>query len=99
MKHKSNAGIATFAAWMLALTATAQSVPNLINYQGRLTDQSGAPMAAGAYGIQFRLWDLPANGNLIWGQQQTVTVQTNGVFDVILGSGGSIAGTTPAVTD
>jgi hypothetical protein len=89
---------------LLSAKAFAQSVPNQINYQGRLTDQTGAPLAAGAYGLQFRLWDSPTatNGSdLIWGQQQNVTVQSNGVFHAILGSaaGFSIAGAVPAVND
>ncbi len=73
----------------VVLLAPAQSVPPLINYQGRLTDQTGAPLAAGTYGIQFKLWDDPLAGSLIWGQQQTVAIQTNGVFSAILGSSGS----------
>ena len=93
-----------FTACLLAMlsSALAQSVPPLINYQGRLTDQTGAPLTAGAYGIQFRLWDFATATNssdLIWAQQQNLAVQSNGVFNVILGSpGGSpILGATPAV--
>src|SRR5262249_29899107 len=87
---------------VLALSAPAQSVPNLINYQGRLTDQTGAPLSPGVYTIHFKLWDNPtatATSDLIWGQQQNLTVQSNGVFNVILGSGTSIPGVTPAVND
>jgi microcystin-dependent protein len=78
----------------------AQAVPALINYQGQLTTQAGASLPAGIYTIQFRLWDdtLATNvADLVWDQQQTVAVQTNGVFDVILGSltGTPIAGSTP----
>jgi hypothetical protein len=85
-----------------ALSATAQTAPALINYQGKLTDQTGAPLPTGTYGIQFRIWDdATASGtnDLIWGQQQNVTIQSNGVFNVILGApGGSpIPGATPAV--
>lgn len=82
--------------------AICQSVPNLVNYQGRLTDQTGAPLAPGAYSIQFRLWDSPsaAGGKLVWGEQQTVTVISNGVFNVILGSSnGSLQGVNPQVPD
>ena len=91
-------------AFILAVDSYAQSVPNMVNYQGRLTDQSGAPLAAGTYTVQLRLWDssTPAGANdLIWGQQQTVTVQTNGVFNVLLGSPGGtpITAPTPAVND
>jgi len=69
-----------------------------------LTDQTGAAMPAGAYAIQFRLWDDPlASGtnDLIWGQQQNLTVQPNGVFNAILGSpgGSSIVGATSAVNN
>jgi microcystin-dependent protein len=97
-----------FAAFGLALLfsleVSAQSVPSLINYQGRLTAQTGTPLAAGPYVIQFRLWNDPiANlpDNLIWSQQQSVTVQTNGTFDMILGSaaGSAILGDAPAFTN
>jgi len=87
----------------ISTTALAQSVPPLINYQGRLTDQTGAPLTAGVYGIQFRIWDSPTATNasdLIWGQQYgNLAVQSNGVFSVILGSpgGSAIPGTSPAV--
>jgi hypothetical protein len=96
-------------ASMLALSVAAQSVPPLINYQGRLTDQTGAPLPSGQYTIQFRIWDSPGSfGNsatqapdLIWNQQQNVTIQSNGVFNVILGSPGGtqIAGLAPQVTN
>jgi microcystin-dependent protein len=73
----------------ISTAASAQSVPPLINYQGRLTDQTGAALSGGLYIIQFRLWNDPtakAPANLIWSQQQTMAVQTNGVFDVLLGA-------------
>src|ERR1022692_3817689 len=85
-----------------ALHSAAQSVPPLINYQGRLTDQTGAPLAPSLYVIQFRLVNYPtanASANLIWSQQQSATVQTNGVFNVILGSGSAISSDAPAVTN
>src|SRR5262249_43535104 len=94
--------IAILLTSLLTLTAAAQTVPNLVNYQGRLTDQTGAPLASGTYGIQFLLWDTPVGSNvLVWAQQQTVPVQSNGAFNVLLGSptGSAIAGVTPAVTN
>jgi hypothetical protein len=50
------------------------------------------------------LWDSPTAANasdLIWGQQQNVTLQSNGVFNVILGAAGGspIPGTTPQVNN
>ena len=75
-----------------ALTAPvghAQSVPSLINYQGKLTDASGTPLPNGTYGVAVRLWSKKDNaqpGNtLVWGQEYNVAV-INGIFNVILGS-------------
>jgi microcystin-dependent protein len=85
-----------------AYLVVAQSVPNLINYQGRLTDSAGMPLLPNTYGIQFRLWDTRTGSNiLVWAQEQNVTVQLGGVFNVILGSpGGSfVQGAVPAVND
>lgn len=75
-----------------SLRCVAQSVPNLINYQGRLTDQTGTALPQAVYQIQFRIWDSPTatnTGDLIWGQQQTLALQSNGAFATILGSGGT----------
>jgi microcystin-dependent protein len=89
---------------MAAIIASAQSVPSLINYQGRLTDQAGTPLTLGNYVIQFRLWDSPTATNgtdLVWAQQQAVAVRSNGAFNVILDApdGTALQGVTPAVND
>jgi len=90
-------------AYAVRKNATLGTGSSLINYQGRLTDQTGAPLVEGFYGIQFKLWDSPSptTAKLIWAQQQTVAIQSNGVFNVILGSpgGSSVPGVTPAVND
>jgi microcystin-dependent protein len=102
MKPKYASAAAFVAIWILALGAVAQSVPALINYQGRLTDQTGAGLPAGSYGLQFLLWDSPTGPNtLIWAQQQTVVVQSGGFFGVVLGSpvGTPVLGLSPSVND
>lgn len=79
-----------------------QSVPNLINYQGRLTDATGAGVAAGLYVLQFRIWDDPLSADpihLIWGQTQTAAAQANGVFNVLLGAPGGTMLPGTAVND
>jgi hypothetical protein len=93
-----------FGISLLAVSALAQSVPALINYQGKLTDQSGAPLPAAVYGIQFRIWDSPtASGtnDLIWAQQQNVTLQPGGAFSVVLGSpvGSPVTNASPVVNN
>ena len=59
-------------------------VPHLINYQGRLTDISGKPLADGAQAITFRIYDSESAGNMLWEETQSVTIQ-KGIFSVFLG--------------
>lgn len=65
-----------------------ENIPLLVNYQGRLTDVQGDPLATGNYIIGFRIWDSEAGGNLEWGTQYPVYVR-DGTFNVVLGSSGS----------
>ncbi len=65
---------------------SAPNVPQLIGYQGRLTDADGNPLT-GTYNMQFCLYDMDVGGTPVdgWCEDQTVSV-TDGVFSVLLGS-------------
>lgn len=66
----------------------AQTVPYKMNYQGRLTNASGAAMADGLYNMKFRIYDAASGGTLQWSEVREVgnRVQvTNGQFAVQLG--------------
>ncbi len=47
----------------------AQSVPPLINYQGRLANSDGTPFPTGDYELRVSLFDAATNGNRLWGPQ------------------------------
>jgi hypothetical protein len=87
---------------LVALPAGAQSVPSLMNYQGRLTEESGQPLTNGTYAVQFRLWNRAITNQpgetLVWGRQYDLTI-INGVFNVILGAPGGIPLPGAAVND
>jgi len=79
---------------LLTQPLTAQdSVPKLINYQGRLTDVAGANLSTGSYKVRFTLHskkDSAQPGDaLVWGSDYTVSV-LDGLFNVVLGAGGGI---------
>ena len=68
---------------------SAQSVPQFIDYQGRVVDGNGSPLAAaqpGNFEVEFRIWDEATGGVVIWAEKQLVTVN-NGQFSVRLGEG------------
>ena len=64
---------------LLAGIAGAQTVPSLINYQGRLSDSNGAALPTADYQLTFRIYDANTGGNLIWGPQ---------IFDSVVGTNG-----------
>lgn len=49
--------------------ARAQTVPPLVNFQGRLANPDGTPLPTADYQLTFRIYDAPTNGTLIWGPQ------------------------------
>ncbi len=76
-----------------------QSIPYKLNFQGRINDVSGNPMAPGTYNMKFRLYDAASAGTLLWSEQRAnsattgVTVTTGGLFSVQLGDVSSLSPT------
>jgi len=61
-------------------------VPQLINYQGQLTDVNGQNKN-GSVSLTFSVYDAALEGNLMWGPETHGTATlVNGRFNVILGS-------------
>jgi len=66
-------------------------VPTVMNYQGRLTDNTPgqAPIDANL-AMEFRIYDAAMGGSLVWSESWVTGVDvTNGIFSVLLGSNGS----------
>lgn len=85
--------IALAAALFFLVTATAGAAtaypPDRMTYQGFLVDANGVPLATNNpanYPVVFRIYDEATGGNLLWSEQQIVTVD-RGNFSVLLGEG------------
>jgi hypothetical protein len=61
-------------------------VPSTMNYQGRLTDDTGDPVADGLHDITFRIYG--ETSTVRWEESHEVTT-SDGLFSVELGSNGS----------
>ena len=59
-------------------------VPQVINFQGYLTDLDGNPVPDGDYNIAFAIYSALSGGSALWSESQTVTV-TEGIYNVQLG--------------
>jgi microcystin-dependent protein len=82
-------------------SASAQDfIPKLVNYQGRLTDAGGQPLASGTYRVKFGLFNSPdpVQTNVIWGATYNVVVVL-GQFNLVLGASGGTSDPTAAVND
>ena len=59
-------------------------VPHTIQYQGRLINSGGEPIADGDHTVWFRLYDQNIDGTLLW--EDDITVSTsNGLFSARIG--------------
>ena len=74
----------TAASFSLLVFSTQAQNPQLVNYQGMLTDSSGAPIS-GSVSMVFAIYDDSSGGNLIWSETiDDISVQ-EGKFSVLLG--------------
>ncbi len=69
---------------MLAALPVSAQIPNLMTYQGVLTDDMGVVVSDGSYNMTFRIYDVPSGGSPLWEETFGVNV-SKGIFNTILG--------------
>jgi len=65
--------------------AEAITIPQMLSYQGKLTDTAGVPVPNGNYSVVFKLYTVPSGGSPFWNETQNVATKA-GLFSVLLGS-------------
>lgn len=61
------------------------AVPQMLNYQGRLTDQGGTPLDT-TVSINFTIYNDSIGGRPVWTETLAAVTVTGGSFNVLLGS-------------
>ena len=61
------------------------TVPQMLSYQGKLTDTLGVPVPDGNYALTFRLYTAASGGSAFWTEPQTIMVKS-GLFSALLGA-------------
>ncbi len=69
---------------LTTLTSHAE-IPQVISYQGRVTDTGGAPIADGDYSMTFTIYDAVTGGTSLWSSGALTVTVSGGVFSVLLG--------------
>lgn len=66
------------------------TIPQLINYQGTLTNTDGTPVSDGQYAVVFNIYDVSTGGTPLWTEtwnlSTTPIVTINGNFNAMLGT-------------
>lgn len=62
------------------------AIPDVLNYQGVLTNAGAAAVPDGPYEITFRIYSVASGGSPLWEETQANVQVTKGIFDVMLGS-------------
>ena len=83
-RFKNLVGSIVLAILVFYASIVFSAVPEIINYQGSLSDAGGNPVNA-TLNITFTLYDDEVAGSSLWQEVQPVTV-TNGQFSVQLGA-------------
>ncbi len=70
----------------LGFTSTADeiSIPRMLNYQGKLTNNNNIPVRDSTYSITFRLFSVPTGGSAFWTETQNISTRA-GLFNCLLG--------------
>ena len=85
--------IAVAAALLTAdpgLAFAGQTVPSLVTFQGRLTDNLNNPLS-GSHSFTFSVYDAATGGNLLWTETQPAVNATNGIVSAQLGAAAGLA--------
>ncbi len=82
----NSAMIILMAVTILCLGATSAQ---MINYQGRMTDNLGVPIDGNSVAVEFSIYDAASGGTALWTESQVIAV-TKGLYSVKLGANNPI---------
>jgi hypothetical protein len=80
-------------AFLAFLGFVSAQAPQGINFQGVARNSDKSPKAAGTQiQIEFKIWDAPNGGNLLYDETQTKTTNGVGLFTAVIGQGNPVSG-------
>ena len=68
---------------LLIVFGSNAQVPQLINYQGFLSDASGNPIS-GSRSIEFKIYNLATGGTALWSETHTITANEGWILLILL---------------
>src|ERR1035437_9410099 len=74
-----------FMLLLFAATPVRATVPEMINFQGKLTDSAGKAITS-AVPMVFNLYTTAISPTVVWHETQNVTPDALGIYSVLLGT-------------
>jgi hypothetical protein len=81
-----------FAFCILLLNFAQAQAPNQFNYSGVARNAANQPVANGQLGIKISILQGSPTGNALYVETQNITTNTNGIFNLQIGTGSVISG-------
>ena len=81
----SNIRLVLIICIILIFSTSMADIPKILNYQGRVTDSGGSPIADGDYTMTFAIYDAASGGTSLWSSGDVTVTVSNSVFSVFLG--------------
>ena len=88
-----------FSCLVISKVALERSVPQLINYQGRLTDNTGQPLDGDTVDLTFAFYGVQSGGTAYLSVLQEDVLVTKGIYNLLIGSGTITPGTESSLAD
>ena len=71
---------------LLVATSAGAQIPQILNYQGLLTDAANTPVPDGNYDVTFSIYNVATGGAALWTETRTAVPVLRGGFSVLLGT-------------
>jgi len=79
------------AFFIFSMAVSHAEIPQVLNYQGKVTDTGGVPVSDGDYSMTFTLYDAETSGTSLWSSGGMTVTVSGGVFSVLMGDTGQPA--------
>jgi hypothetical protein len=76
---------------VVVVSSASADIPQVISYQGKVTDAGGTPVADGDYSMTFTIYDAETSGTSLWSSGTMTVAVSGGTFSVLLGDTGQPA--------
>ena len=81
----------TLVVFAFSTPSSHADIPQVISYQGKVTDTSGNPVADDTYTMRFQIYDQLIGGSPLWDSGNQSVALIDGIFSVMLGGTGQPA--------